>query len=216
MTINPDALKYSSSHINEFIITAQFYNQLYTQILSVDINRYLNVTPIPSLGCRVAGFCTTSGDYKRIAPTNDIILEAACVQGCTTADTIYFNFTVYKNTGNYISQQWVLCNSSELSHTLDMNSAELTLQSAFFTSSASTYFQIVVTVTTVTNNVTAQADTSIVLKKGSAPANGRCQSNAYSGRAKIDSFKLSCVNWTSEDGMIVRYEYFGKGFFLSV
>jgi hypothetical protein len=77
-------------------------------------------------------------------------------------------------------------------------------------SSESAYFRVLLTISTITNNVVANSTTSMILKKDSAPANGRCSVNTTTGYAMVTDFSIKCSNWTSDDGMIVQYEYYGK------
>jgi hypothetical protein len=97
-----------------------------------------------------------------------------------------------------------------------INTDEFTLLSAFFTSSPSTHFKVTLTITTITNNTAANATTSMIFKKDSAPANGNCSVNVTSGYSMQTYYGILCSNWTASDGIITTYEYYGIDFLLII
>ncbi len=114
--MNSGALTYNRDLINVFMVTTTYLGTTFNQILNIDVNPYLYETPIPMVGCRVPSLCLVSGSYRRIAPSNDIIIEAKCAEGCTTADTIFYNYTIFKNIGTSTNFNWLACNQIELSN----------------------------------------------------------------------------------------------------
>ena len=55
---------------------------------------------------------------------------------------------------------------------------------------------------------------SLVLIKNQPPQNGSCSINHFIGIGLQTPFLIECTNWFDLDGSIVRYEYFGKFFYL--
>lgn len=55
--------------------------------------------------------------------------------------------------------------------------------------------------------------TQMILKINEPPSNGTCAVDPPSGYALIDYFQIKCIDWLDTDGLIVRYEFFGKNFF---
>ena len=59
---------------------------------------------------------------------------------------------------------------------------------------------------------TALGQSSIVVGINQLPVNGTCIVNPTIGKAAGTYFVINCTNWVDPDGVIARYEYFGKVF----
>ena len=111
MTIKPGTLQYNPDQIFLFVITTKFYDKDYEQTLSVDINEGVYAVPIPKLDCRTTNLCITAGPYKRVSSSNDLIIQAACVEGCSIANITYFNFTLWE--ANDTNFNWEIVNQTD-------------------------------------------------------------------------------------------------------
>ena len=52
--------------------------------------------------------------------------------------------------------------------------------------------------------------TSIVFKINKPPRDGKCVTNLLNGTSMETYFTIYCKNWIDEDGIIVKYEYYGN------
>jgi hypothetical protein len=96
-----------------------------------------------------------------------------------------------------------------------MNTYELTLLKAFFHTSTSSFFNVYLTITTITNlTVVTNSTVSMIFELDSPPANGNCWTNTTSGFSMVTYFNIECTNWTSSGGFIAEYEYYGNFFFV--
>jgi hypothetical protein len=117
LTVNAGYLQYDPNNTFEFITTLTYNGTTYMQMLNIDVSANISQNPLPQLDCRVRSLCKTDRTYKRIASSNDIILQGACVSGCSSAMTVYYNYTIYENVGSETNLTWALCNSNTLSNT---------------------------------------------------------------------------------------------------
>ena len=57
---------------------------------------------------------------------------------------------------------------------------------------------------------TSTGFSSLILLKNQVPRNGTCAISPTRGYAMDTLFNISCSNWVDPDGLIAKYEYFGK------
>ncbi len=95
---------------------------------------------------------------------------------------------------------------------LDRNAPNFEISSVLFNVYKNvTFWKVELTVFTIlTNGITTNGTSSLILKINQAPYNGICVLNNSTGMALETYFILNCTNWIDSDGYIVSYTFYGS------
>lgn len=94
-----------------------------------------------------------------------------------------------------------------------MTLSELTVKPELFTESSILYWRIDFVLEIVSNGITLNSSNSLEFKINQNPYNGNCSIYPEEGFAMSTNFTITCQNWLDDDGIVMRYEYFGLIFF---
>lgn len=162
------------------------------------------------LRCRIADFCVQTEKQFRINPSNQLIIQSNCIDGCENSKSISYTYNLYFST---TTSNWQSLNSTIAEQYLTgLSTKELTISNKLFDLFSNYfYWKIEFQIQTLAlSNLILNGSTRMILKLNQKPLNGSCKSNSTQGFALVDNFLIECTDWTDPDGLIVRYEYFIK------
>ena len=127
LVVSPAGLRYEDGNSNQFVISTTSNGYIYYQVFNVFVYSNISAFPDLTISCHVASFCNDSGAVKIFSASNMMILDGTYVAGSSFIDSVTYAWTVYKNIGGPINQQWATLSTSEKINLEGATSSELTI-----------------------------------------------------------------------------------------
>ncbi|CAF0988120.1 unnamed protein product, partial [Brachionus calyciflorus] len=208
LTINQSGLTFRENQSYIFLTTCLHYGKMYHQVVRVEVLNLL-VLPQVSIKCRLQDLCKKYLTYTKINPSYPLVMESTCTAGCSNAVQINFlnkifyrheNETKWTSLNNYIARK-ITYGETEYEFTI--------LEKLFDIFSNIVYWRIVFNVNAFfLDGEIATGYNALNIKINEKPYNGTCKITPNIGYALSDKFVIDCIDWTDNDGYVVRYEYF--------
>lgn len=213
LVIKPGGFAYMSGMLNQFVISTEYYGVTFYQIVTITVNELIAELPVLSISCYVPAFCISFGTVKIFSASNNIIVQGSYTNTGSYIDSVSYNWTVYKNTGNLTYQVWSSLSTSEKSLLTGTTTDEATLPSNLFSASIAQY-KVELSIKTLSSSVNSLNNkvfsTSMIMQTNQVPYNGTCSIDLSSGNALQTYFTITCQDWYDSDGIVSKYEFFAS------